>query len=178
MIRFDFTFIREIEEKNNVKCVTTIRKENNKVYQRILAAGIKQIKFSVKTTTGTFIDALFITNQDYDRVNWQKPKKTKRHFKGRPYLFCIDCPHKRNCTLDTPCEKRDTDRKAKALRKTVQGDNRFYKNGQPKKCETLCQSGKYLYAHTGAKRGECQKEKCRFYEDGKCVINLDKKGNI
>lgn len=173
-MKFDIDSIKEVEEREGVKCCASIRKESTAIYQRILNAGLSQYWFNVKTTKGKDTRALFITLKDYEEITKTREIKPKRGFRGPPYLFCKDCPHMCDCTLEIPCEKRDTEIKKKALRAVVQGDDRFWKNGKPKKSKILCQFSKYLYAHTGVKKGECQKEKCEFYRNGKCDINLDR----
>lgn len=96
----------------------------------------------------------------------------KRSFMGRPYLFCKNCEKKDVCSLDFPCAARDEylDRKNHAVQ--VRGDDRYWKNGVPKKRLVLCKSSKYRYAHKKT-AGLCQGEQCVFYTGGKCELGID-----
>lgn len=95
----------------------------------------------------------------------------KRSFMGRPYTFCKECDYKEGCSLDRPCQKRDAYLAKKQDKLAKAGDSRFWKNGVPKKKLILCQSSKYRYAHKKT-AGQCQEDKCEFYESGKCFLAL------
>lgn len=101
-----------------------------------------------------------------ERFRKKEPQK-RREVRGRPFGFCKDCEHVNDCSADTPCEKRDARKNLAEIGK----DERFWKNGVPKKHLILCKYAKYMYAHKKT-AGQCQKEKCSFYDRGKCYLNF------
>lgn len=175
-MRLDYNSILEVEEQMGAISLLLIRNTNAYLYTKIQRSGCPRLFYKVKTARGKTHTIPFISKEDYAAIleNYKvKKRKVKRTFMGRPYSFCKDCEMKYACTLDHFCEKREAQRAKKAFAKSIAGDDRFWKNGSPKKNLVLCKYAKYRYAHKKT-AGQCQKEKCRFYESGRCVLHLDK----
>lgn len=172
--------IKKAEIDNRAVSLFNIRKERQYLYVKIRKYYPKLVFYvPIRLVGGKNRFMAFISQEDYDFIKTTRKKKEennktmKRSFMGRPYSFCKDCDMKEMCTLDYPCEKREEYLKKKQFAKTVEGDDRFWKNGVPKKRLVLCQSAKYMYAHKKT-AGQCQEDKCSFYVAGKCELGLDK----
>lgn len=176
-MKLNYDTVRNIEDSNNVTLLYSVRVKTPYIYTKIRRS-IPDciIYFTVKTARGKDHVAPFIRNEDLDFMSNKAKKKApkkKRAFMGRPYSFCKDCWAKDFCSEEYFCKKRDEKVKNKEFIKSIDGDDRFWKNGVPKKHLILCKYAKYRYAHKKT-AGKCQKERCRFYADGSCHIGLDK----
>lgn len=175
-MKLDYTTIEELEKEEDVTLLYTVKKDTPYIYTKIRKnIPDSVIYFTVKTARGRDHVAPFIRNMDLNSLKLEKKKSLarKRSFMGRPYSFCKDCWAKDFCSPEFPCEKRDEKIRNRQFVKSVEGDDRFWKNGVPKKHMVLCKYAKYMYAHKKT-AGQCQKEKCRFYENGNCLLSLDK----
>lgn len=175
-MKLDYTSIETIEKENRVTFLYTIKTRTPYIYIKIKKEIPEDIMyFTVKTARGKDHVAPFIRNTDLEFIKNSKKKsqKRKRGFMGRPFSFCKDCPVKDFCSEEFPCEKREEKRKILEFAQKVKDDDRFWKNGVPKKHLVLCKYARYMYAHKRT-AGKCQKEKCRFYVGGECELNLDK----
>lgn len=175
-MKLDYETIRQVESSEDAIFLYTIKKETPYVYSKIKKNLFDRIVyFTVKTSRGRDHVAPFIRREDLELLEKAKKKQTKRKrsFMGRPYSFCEDCWAKDFCSPELSCEKRDERIRSREFIKSVGGDDRFWKNGVPKKHMILCKYAKYMYAHKKT-AGQCQKEKCRFYESGVCALGLDK----
>lgn len=175
-MKLDYTSIEEVERNEKVTLLYRVKTSTPYIYAKIKRVTPDSIiYFVVKTARGKDHIAPFIRNEDLQFLFDKKKKevKRKRGFIGRPFSFCEGCWAKDSCSESLPCAFRDKKREIKEAAKKVEGDDRFWKNGVPKKHLVLCKYAKYMYAHKKT-AGQCQKEKCRFYVEGKCELNLDK----
>ena len=178
-MKLDYKTVSDVERANGVTLLYTVKMGTPYIYTKVKRDIPDSIIYlTVKTARGRDHVAPFIRNEDLDSVTSSMLKKKsssskKRSFMGRPYSFCEGCWAKDFCSEEFPCEKRDEKMRNKAFIESVKEDDRFWKNGVPKKYMILCKYAKYMYAHKKT-AGQCQKEKCRFYVDGGCYLGLDK----
>lgn len=171
----DFEAIRAIEEEKGIISLPTILKQKQYLYRKVYREIPEKIFIlDVPGCKDNSIKVKFITKEDFDWIVIRKnAKKPTRGYKGRPFLFCKNCDKKDCCTLDTPCEERVEYSKKIHEKSLHKGDSRFWKSGNPKKSLILCESSRYIL-HNKSTKGECQKEKCSFYENGNCILSLYK----
>lgn len=172
-MKFDDYEIKYLEKENNAISLFHLQKEQQYLYVKISKRYPEKI-FTIPITmqNGKQHNVKFIKNSDLEKLKQddrlrKKEPQPQRGVRGRPFGFCKDCKHIQDCTLAIPCEKRDKRNKLKQ----IGTDERFWKNGTPKKHLILCKYAKYMYAHKKT-AGQCQKEKCCFYDSGKCFLNL------
>lgn len=163
-MKYDLSSVEEVEKREGVILLSKVDKLNQYAYKRIIETGIGILQFEVKSKKGKICYAKFIKADGLDFA--KRPKR-----RGRPFRECEGCPHIDDCSSYT-CARKEVRLKEVEKAKAHEGDDRFFKNGNPKVMMMLCKYAKYQYAHGIAGR-ECQKEKCRFYCDGKCYLNLD-----
>lgn len=169
--------LKRQEESKDIVTLYTIRQENRYLYMKARKVFSDRIEYlELPAKNGNIIKTPYILKSDYEALvsdRNQKKAVYKRGYVGRPYTFCKDCEKMAICNKDTECELRREylERKEKIL--SLSGDDRYWKNGTPKKNLILCKYAKYLYAHK-IKEFTCQKDKCRFYVNGKCELNIDK----
>lgn len=175
-MKIDESWIRKIEEENNVVALFSIKKRNQYLYIQIKKNHQQEIRYmSVYTPRGKEHTMPFINKDilsDMEKDKKEKKEVMKRHFMGRPYVFCEGCDKKQNCSLDYPCPAREAYLNKKNHAERVKDDDRYWKNGVPKKKLVLCKSSKYRYAHKKS-AGLCQGDKCAFYVGGKCELGID-----
>ena len=175
-MRIDREQIKVLERENDCTALCTVREDKMYTYIKIKKRYMdKVVYFPVTFKNGGSVQVAFIPNaflaEMKDLRFSEEPKPKKRGWVGRPFAFCAKCAHKADCSADIPCDKRDKALASRTIAKM--GDVRFWDNGKPKKHLILCRYVKYLYAHKVPK-GTCQKELCKFYQDGACYLSLDK----
>lgn len=164
--------ISEIEEKEGAILLTRLQKEKQYMYVKARARIPDKIFYvDIPLKNGSVHSVAFIRKADLTPLErderFGKTPKAHRKFRGRPFKFCAGCVYERTCTPEIECGNRKA---YEDTHKEVQ-DDRYWKNGVPKKHMILCQYAKYRYAHKRT-AGQCQEEKCRFYKSGKCELGL------
>ena len=178
-MKYDYYEIKYLEEENGAIWIYRLQKEQQYLYLKLNKRRPEKI-FTIPITmqNGKRHDVKFVKISDLEelkcdeRLRKSEPQK-RRKVRGRPFDFCKDCEHVNDCSADTPCAKRDERKKLNE----VGQDERFWNNGTPKKHLILCKYAKYMYAHKKT-AGQCQKEKCSFYDSGKCYLNLTPKTEL
>lgn len=175
-MKLDYYEIKYLEEENNAILLSRLQKEQQYLYVKISKRYPEKI-FTIPITmqNGNRRNIKFVKLSDLEKVKRDERLKNaepqkRRKVRGRPFDFCKDCEHLNDCSADTPCIKRDERKKLEEIGQ----DERFWNNGTPKKHLILCKYAKYMYAHKKT-AGQCQKEKCSFYDSGKCYLNLTPK---
>ena len=175
-MKFDDYEIKYLEKENNAISLFHLRNEQQYLYVKISKRYPEKI-FTIPITmqNGKLHGVKFVKISDLQEVKCDDRLRKielqpQRGVRGRPFGFCKDCEHFKDCTADTPCEKRDERNKLSEIGK----DERFWKNGTPKKYLVLCKYAKYMYAHKKT-AGQCQRGKCSFYDNGKCFLNFTAK---
>lgn len=172
-MKYDKEIISRLEKEYTAIWLPRLQKENQYLYVK-LSKRYREKIFTIPITmkNGNIRDIKFVKLSDLEelkrdeRLRKEEPRK-KRKILGRTFNFCKDCEHINDCSFDMPCAKRDERKKLHELAK----DERFWNNGTPKKHLILCKYAKYMYAHKRT-AGQCQKEKCSFYDSGKCFLDL------
>lgn len=174
-MKLDYSYIDLMEKENGVVLLSRIKEKDPYYYYKVKKLRPDLVLYlEVKTARGKSHFSPFIRIDDLEMLKSKKKKeKVSRAFIGRPYSFCKDCPSKSFCSEKILCEKRNEKLKEKESAKTRNKDSRFWKKGSPKKHLILCKFSKYIYAHK-KQAGICQKEKCQFYNKGKCDLGIDK----
>lgn len=177
-MKLNLEAIRKVEQEKGLVSLFTLRTEKQYAYIKIKRSMMYLVEYlPVDNLTGgtqmmPFIKVEHLSELNRDRRRAGEPK-TIRGFKGRPLAICKNCPHRADCGPNVACQKREDFIKDRERRGVLGQDDRFWKNGNPRKCLVLCQSSRYILTH-GTKKGECQKEVCSFYNNEKCALNLYK----
>lgn len=174
-MKLNLTKVSALESEYKVTALLTIQKTTPYLYAKIKQKyPDKVIYLDLSLDNGGVYKLPVVTNLDLSSITGNTGELIfgKRGYMGRPYAFCAGCEKKGTCTLEEPCTLRDEYFAQKALKEARKDDERFWSNGTPKKNLILCEYAKYKYAHKRT-AGQCQGEKCRFYEAGGCALDKE-----
>lgn len=178
-MKYDIASIEKLEKEKGLVSLYTIRRNGYHLVRKVKKLAREHIiELDISTVSGLRRTMQFLSIDLFNQAVAQN-KRIKKDFKGvrrimgRPYAFCTGCKCKDTCTEEIPCKAREDYRRAKEFAEKVKEDDRFWKNGVPKKSLMLCESSKYRYAHKKS-AGNCQGSTCRFYEKGGCILGIDK----